>query len=93
MRTFTNPTTFVVRRTIGHDYRGVPITLTFTWEGGPYVDVARQGHAPTEVINVWDYTADEPRHPFTRHALVALVTEWIRDYGQASLLHDVTANW
>jgi hypothetical protein len=36
--------------------------LTFTWEGGPYIDVMfTHTHETADCINVWDYEKDTPR--------------------------------
>ena len=71
------------------------ITLGFEWHGGAYIEVCKRQafQSPQEVINVWDYAKDEPEIPRTVHAMENRVEEWIRDYGEGSLLHDVLNNW
>jgi hypothetical protein len=72
---------------------GDRVELRFTWHGGAYIDVARVGGRPSEVINVWDYYEDAPRIERTADAFMRRVDEWIADYPRDSLVHDVMTNW
>jgi hypothetical protein len=80
--------TFRVTRTLTDD-----IKLVFTWEGGAYIDVALEGHTPSEVINVWDYGKGGTTIPFTKAAMRAHVNTWIFEYPKEALVHDVRENW
>lgn len=74
------------------------VLLGFEWSGNAYIEVSR-GHAfgsPQEVINVWDYAADQPRIPRTKAAMGKAIDTWIHSYGDdgpVALVHDVTTNW
>lgn len=69
------------------------VKLVFTWSGGTYIDVARYGYAPVEVINVWDYENDKAAIPFTKPAMRRAVDDWIKEYPKEELIRDVAENW
>jgi hypothetical protein len=71
------------------------VTLHFAWQGGAYIDVSVQGNTahPQEVINVWNYAEGKASIPFTKEALREKVTDWVLEYGELALHHDVTQNW
>lgn len=75
-------------RTLAPDVR-----LVFVWEGGTYIDVAREGHEPTEVINVWDYDKNEPSIPVTKAAGRRHIDDWIEEYPHRQLIKEVRENW
>lgn len=68
--------------------------LIFTWHGGEYIDVQAPPipHA-SEVINVWDSYEGQPRIDRTQEAFEARCQEWIQEYDEAALIHDVNENW
>ncbi len=52
----------VLRQRTYRRARGVEeYALRFTYtEGGAYIEIAFRGHAPHDVINVWDYASGGP---------------------------------
>ena len=85
--------TLTEHRDVQDPRTGERVHLTFTWEGGSYVEIAHTGQTPYEVINVWDYATDKPIITRTQRALSREVDRWIRTYGEAELVHDVVHNW
>lgn len=77
------------------------VELRFEWRGGPYIDVHEKGYTAVEVINVWDYTKNEPIVPVTNAGLRKAADNWVETYGDhstplacmAALEHDVINHW
>lgn len=50
----------------------------FEWYGGEYVAVKPLGtDTETDIINVWDYEAGEPRIDFTPDGLAEAIASWL----------------
>lgn len=63
--------------------------VKFTWHGGEYIELGWVGYSPVEVINVYDYEKGEPSIPRTKPAFRKAITDWIEDYGERELEHDL----
>jgi len=82
-------TQFRVTRSIAPD-----IKLVFTWHGGEYIDIKREGDPyPTDVINVWDYEAGAASIPFTKPAMRRHIDDWLAEYPVNELADEIRENW
>lgn len=78
------------------------VTLVGTYRGGAYIDVAREGRGPSEVINVWDYEAGRATIPNTPAAVEQALIVWAGEYDEdapdvfgsyETLAYDVRNHW
>ncbi len=69
------------------------VHLCFCWRGGIYIDIGRVGGRAVEVINIEDYSRDVRDLDSEKGTFDRKVDEWIAEYGEDELIHDVTFNW
>lgn len=65
-------------------YRDADSGITFSDQGGPYIDMSwttGDDVNPFNTLNVWDYAAGTRSIPFTRDALETAAREWLADTG------------